>query len=327
MKKNITAALIGSGYMGKKHIEVLAELVDNIILCTTDEKAGLELKEQYNVKLYADYEEMFEKENIDFVDICLPTNLHHKAAMCAISHNVNILCEKPFASDVKQAEEIYKAAEEKGILLMVAHCKRFSKTYEYLKRCINDKRFGELVSLNLSCNSEKPSWSVGNWLADMKISGGVVVDFHIHDTDLMESYFGAPKEVLTTGNNYAISTIYNYSNGACITASSSWRNVKDFPFSYAFDAVFENAAVKMENEEAILYLDGLTKDPIKEESFSEFFESDNLYENEIKYYVYCLENKVNPDLCAPKNSVQTMLISKAEIQSLNSGNAVKVETV
>ena len=65
MKYNFTAAVIGTGYMGKKHLAAFSETVDKLIVCGNDEETGKALAEQYGCKFYADYCEMFENEKID----------------------------------------------------------------------------------------------------------------------------------------------------------------------------------------------------------------------------------------------------------------------
>ena len=69
MKYNLTAAIVGTGFMGKQYAEILCKLVDNIILCSTDEETGKALASQYGCKFYSDYDQMLQSETIDFVNI------------------------------------------------------------------------------------------------------------------------------------------------------------------------------------------------------------------------------------------------------------------
>lgn len=315
---NFTAAVIGSGYMGKKHIEILKNTVSKTVFCTTDTKTGENLAKETGLTLYSDYIEMFEKEKPDFVSICLPTPLHHKAAMAAIERGINVICEKPFAQNIKEAKEMLDAAKEKGISLMVAHCVRFSKYYEFLKRCITDKRYGNLTYLELYRHSQKPNWSVGNWLDDIKSSGGVVKDLHIHDTDIILNVLGMPKSIITNGNTTACKTTYIYPDlEASITASASWRNVSNYEFLSGFDAIFENASLKLKNKKLILNTKiGIEETPLDKEDFSDFFEEEDNVKSEILYFCDCLSKKQNTEICLPEDSYKTMLISDAELESL-----------
>lgn len=317
MRYDLTVAIIGTGFMGKQYAAILSNLVDKIILCSTDEEAGKSLSEQYQCPFYTDYHELLRKEKVDFAAICLPTHLHCEASLAAIGHGINVLCEKPFASSEEESRKMIKAADENGVLLMVAHCLRFSRSYEYLRRCINDARFGKLIYLNTYREGPKPYWSIGNWLANTALSGGVVKDLHIHDTDMIVGWLGMPKSVYTTGSTSACRTIYNFDNDISVSSSASWRDVKDIPTETGFDAVFEKACVKHQNNKLTVYIDNTNFDPIENEEFSEFFGED-FYANEIKYFCHCLVNKNLPLLCPPEDSLKTISVSCAESESLKS---------
>lgn len=317
MKYNLTVAIIGSGYMGKRHIAVLKDLVETVILCSADEEGGKALADEYDCKFYNNYIEMFENETLDFVSVCLPTHLHYQAVMKAFECGINVLCEKPFATSDTQAKEMVEAAEAKNLMLMIGHVLRFDKKYEYLKRCIEDKRFGKLVSLDLFRHTVMPSWSVDNWLADISHSGGALGDFHVHDTDMVINLLGMPKSVCTTGSALSCQTIYRYDGNVAVSASASWRAAKKFPFAAGYDAVFETACVKFDNCNGVaLYTMDSASNPLEDEAFSEFFESNAPIENEIKYFCHCLVNNLQPSLCHPSDSLRTMIINCAEAESL-----------
>lgn len=320
MKYNLTAAVIGSGYMGKTHLNILKDNVSNLILCTNDINTGKELKNTYNIKLYNDYNEMFEKEKIDFVSICLPTYIHYDAVISALNHDVNVLCEKPFSSTVKEAEEMVKLAKEKQLLLMVAHCLRFCKQYEYLKRCVSDKRFGKLLHLNLFRHGNAPSWSVDSWLNNANLSGGVVRDLHIHDTDIILNILGMPESVNTTGCSTISNTIYRYSDTSIsVTGSGSWRNTPDMPGFVGFDAIFEEGSMRFLNSKLSVHSsEGKLENPLENENFEFYYADINGNEklSEIQYFCHCLTNKLKPDVCLPEDSLKTMKISNAESESL-----------
>ncbi len=314
MKYNFTAAVIGTGYMGKKHIAVLNETVENLIICGNDEATGKALAEEYGCKFYVDYCEMFEKEKIDIVSICLPTHLHCTATLCALDHGVNVLCEKPFASNADEAAEMLKLAKEKDLLFMIGHVVRFSKNYEYIRRCVVDKRFGKLISFNASREDGTPAWSVGNWLNNAALSGGVVRDLHIHDTDMIVGLLGMPKSVFTIGNDTICRTLYKYDD-AVAYAGAAFRPIGKVPSNRGMDVVFEKAWIKVRGKNLTVYVDNDSFEPLETEEFSEFF-GDNGVQNEIRYFCHCLANGEEPLLCMPDDSLKTMTVNTAEYESL-----------
>ena len=325
MRYDLTVAIIGTGYMGKIYAEVLASLVNNMIFCSTDEQGGKALAEQYSSDFYSDYLELFETEKIDFAAICLPTHLHCRAALAAMERGISVLCEKPFASTEEEAKEMIKTAKSTGVLFMIAHCLRFSKSYEYLRRCIADERFGKLLSLNVYREHQSPRWSVDNWLHNIALSGGVVKDSHIHDTDMMIGWLGVPESVYTTGSYTSCRTVYDYGASLAASASASWRDIKSFPAESGYDALFEHACIRNCNYQVTVYTDNERFDPFEREVFSEFF-SGSIYENEIHYFCYCLVNKEYPLLCPPEDSLKTISVNCAESKSLES-HAKKIRRV
>ena len=315
MKYNLTAAIVGTGFMGKQYAEILCKLVDNIILCSTDEETGKALASQYGCKFYSDYDQMLQSETIDFVNICLPTHLHCSFSVKAMEKGINVLCEKPFASSESEALQMIRASEENRVLFMIAHCLRFSKEYEYLRRCISDGRFGKLLSFNSYRENPTPAWSVGNWLFNTAISGGIVRDLHVHDTDMIVGLLGAPEKVYTMGSEVVCRTVYNYGNGVAVSSSASWRSIDNIHNENGFDALFEKAFVKKTDGNLTVHTSTDKFDPLENEEFSEFFE-DNFYVNELKYFCHCLVTNEKPLLCLPTDSYKTIAVSCAESRSL-----------
>jgi len=326
MKYNIKAAVLGAGFMGKTHADVLKNLVDTFMVCDKNEEAGSACAEKHGAAFYTDYIEMLEKEQPDFVSVCLPTHLHHYAAMEAIKRKIPVLCEKPFAIDDAQAKEMISAAREHKVLLMVAHPLRFSPEYVFLQTAIGDNRYGKLLALNLFRHSETPVWSAGNWLLNDKQSGGVTKDLHIHETDFLVSLFGVPQAVQTHESGGFCQTQYFYDNQAVISASASWRNIAGFPFDAGFDAVFENATLRLRQKELTLYTNGKEEKLTVSSLLSEPL-TDNPYENEINYFCNCLVNQKQTDRNPPEQSLLSILVNQAELKSANSGSIQEVLVV
>lgn len=320
MNYNLTAAVIGSGYIGKRHIAAYKSLGLDIVICSNDVETGKKLADEYNTKFYEDYNEMFKKEKLDVVSVCLPTFLHYQATMAALDNNINVICEKPFTFSSDEAKEMIKKAKEKELLLMVGHCVRFMQPYEYLKRCVNDLRFGKLVFLNLFRLGSMPAWSVNNWFADAKLSGGALRDLHVHDTDIVLNVLGMPKDVYTTGTHFACNTVYDFDcENLSVTASVAWRNIKNAPGKVGFDAIFEKGSIMFSNGVLGVYTpEGEVEKPLENEMFGEFFApiGEDAIKYEIKYFCHCVVNKVYPEICPNTESLNTVIINEKETDSI-----------
>jgi len=324
MKFGLTAAVIGSGYMGEKYLEILSCLVDCLILCSNDEEKGKALAKKYNCEFYTDYNLLYNDKKPDFVCVCLPTHLHCDATVKALNSGFHVLCEKPFANSVEEAELMLNAAKKNGKTLMIGQIARFSKSYEYLKRCVSDRRFGELLYADFYRHANTPLWSVDGWLQDVSRSGGVLRDLHIHDVDVLVGLMGLPEAVYTAGGDTICRSVYNYGAGKSVSASASWRNTKNFPFYCGYDIVFENATLQNQGGEVTLYQNDTAEKPLEKESFAVFFGNDDSLFNELNYFCHIIESGSAPSLCPPEETLATMLLSHSESISLNSGKEVKI---
>lgn len=319
--------VVGTGFMGKTHLEALSRCgIVSPCICDANFENAKQLAEVYQGVAYADFEDMINKEKLDCVDICVPTPAHYPLVMRALEKNIPVLCEKPFAQTAEMAAEMVKKAKEKNCPLMVAHCLRFHKPYLFLKKAIEDKRFGELRYLNLYRHSTKPLWSVGSWLENYEISGGAVVDLHIHETDMVVFLLGVPSEVTTLGDYTQCSTLYHYKDkNLAVSAQSSWRSSCDFPFTSGFDAIFEKATVTLKGDEFTVITDEKTKmDMIETEKYPEYIQSNDFYENEIRYFI---SNVTKNDFkhCPPVESYCSTKTVLTELESMIQKKTISVE--
>src|SRR5579884_441379 len=132
----LRVGLAGCGFMGRMHAAVYAALAGaKLAACTDAEPSqnGRALAQKFEIPYYASFEEMLDKEQIDFVDICLPTFLHKEYTVAAAARRKHVFCEKPMAMTLKEADEMIEACSVAGVRLMIAHCIRFWPEYRILR--------------------------------------------------------------------------------------------------------------------------------------------------------------------------------------------------
>ena len=98
-------------------------------------------------RCYTDIDEMLEKEKLDMVDVCLPSQPHKEAAIKLLRRNINVLLEKPMALSAQDCREIIAAEERSDARLMVARCERFTAGSDYLKAAAESGIVGEPIKL------------------------------------------------------------------------------------------------------------------------------------------------------------------------------------
>ncbi|NLO82594.1 MAG: Gfo/Idh/MocA family oxidoreductase [Clostridiales bacterium] len=329
----LKAGLIGIGFMGRGHLDNYIRLeseglpVKLVAICDIDEEkfgdkfveGNIDVgKTRYDFSkytLYTDIDEMLEKEELDFVDIALPTYLHAEASIKALNKGIHVLCEKPMALTVEECRQMIEAAEKNNKKLMIAQCLRFWPEYEYLKECVETNRFGKVLSGYFFRGGSTPRWSYQNWLLKKEKSGGVILDQHVHDVDMINWLFGVPKAVSTIARNVIpgsgydiVSTRYIYDDGKVITAEDDWVLNGDFGFDMIYrvnfeggNIVFEKGAIKVNPNDGKAFVPDLPKE--------------NGYYREMKYFINALLNDTSIEVVPPESTMETIRIVRAEIES------------
>ncbi|MCL5998257.1 MAG: Gfo/Idh/MocA family oxidoreductase, partial [Chloroflexi bacterium] len=144
------------------------------------------------VARYGDAGDLIAQADVDVVDVCLPTDVHARYAIQALQQGRHVLCEKPMALTLEDAGAMVDAARTANRRLMIAQCIRFWPEYRFLRDCVQDGRYGKLLSLSLTRVGGQPGWSSRNWFLDPVRSGGPIHDLHIHDVDFVNYLLGKP---------------------------------------------------------------------------------------------------------------------------------------
>jgi hypothetical protein len=192
----LKVGIVGMGTMGWFHASRILQLPNAQLVAIADSMPErLEAKKAWQDRLaaggrpydlarmarYADASALIAQADVDVVDICLPTFLHARYAIEALQAGRHVLCEKPMALTVEQADQMIAAAQRVDRLLMVAQCIRFWPEYTFLRQQVCAETYGKLLSLNMYRMGGRPQWSWENWFLDVERSGGTILDLHIHD--------------------------------------------------------------------------------------------------------------------------------------------------
>ena len=140
-----------------------------------------ELAHTYRTRVYPDYAALL--NDVDVIDICTPTHLHHEMVLQAAAAGKHIICEKPLARTVTQAQEMIRVCRNAGVRLFVAHVVRFFPEYALAKAQVQAGKVGKPAVVRLSRGSYRPKKPSGNWFLDIEKSGGMMLDLMIHDFD------------------------------------------------------------------------------------------------------------------------------------------------
>lgn len=320
--------LIGCGFMGRMHAAVLASIpdVELVAVCSHRPEAGAaQLAEKYGVPAIYDWKEMIARQDLDVIDICLPTDLHAEVAIAAMHAGKHVFCEKPMARTVAEADAMIAASRETGRRLMIGHCIRFWSEYAELVRLMRTKELGELLSLNLTRYGEFPHWSVDGWLGEETRAGGAALDMHIHDSDFSLYLLGKPEftQSLGTLDGRGVSQIFTTAQfgRTVVHTEGGWNLPPGTPFQMSFRAVFEKGAAIYERGLLTIYCaDGTSRTP-QFVPRGQAVGGGNLsdlggYYLEWDYFLRCLQDDQPFDECTPESARDSLAYTLDEIRQV-----------
>lgn len=309
----LKVGMVGIGGISGAHIPAWNAMEETELVALCDIRP--ERLEPYpDKRRYTDYEEMLNREQLDILDICLPTYLHADYAVRAMERGIHVICEKPISLKAEDVERVYGSARRNNVKFMVAQVLRFWPEYMLLKELYDSGKYGKLLSGAMSRLGGIPKWSWDNWMADEKRSGLVPFDLHIHDLDFLVYAFGAPQNTqlhrAKRPEQDYMSVVYEFP-GFFVTTEASWY-AAPYPFTASFRFQFERAILSYEKGQCILYEEDGTVTDLTEAAEGDTgginLPKSDAYANEIRYFTDCvLENKF-PDRVKPEELSQVIQI-------------------
>lgn len=298
-------AIIGQGRMGQTHAEAWAELgLGNDIRYVCTPRPRPPLHGAPSAKFVTHLDEVLADDDVDILSVCTPTPTHRSIAIRALAAGKNVLLEKPIALTIDDAHAIAAAAADSSGVLMVAHVVRFFAGYQHLREIVSSGRVGRpraVAASRLSALARGPSW-----LDDESLSGGMLVDYAIHDFDQLNLMLGVPTAVTArpTGSDGCVETLVEYVGGGVGRVEACSR----MPPGSGF--------------ESSLQVEG----PLGSEAFRFLAETsdDKPYRRQAAYFLHCVENGVSPEVCPPEAAILALRVSLAARDSLTSGRSVQL---
>jgi predicted dehydrogenase len=327
----LKVGIIGAGFIGKKHANAYKTLnnLEIIGVSEVNEKAGRQYADEYNCAYFQDAESLVKREDIDIVDICLPTFLHEKYVIMAAEHGKHVLCEKPFTLTLESADRILEAVDKAKVTLMVAQVVRFWPEYVMIKQYYDSGKLGGIKMVYANRLAQHPNWS--DWFKDVRKSGGGLFDLHLHDVDYMRYLLGPVESVYATGKqsengawNHVV-TCMNFKSGSRACVEGAYEMTENYPFTttlravglegtidYNFSAGFNLENIGDAKSKFVYYKNGSNPEMLQ-------VEQKDPYANEIEYFVNCIAERKKPKIILPAESREVLEIMLAIQKSLETG--------
>lgn len=245
-KMKINVGIIGCGSITKtRHAPeyALNPHVNEIVYYDRNPERAAALAKKYGGRVAISQDEIMHDKTIDAISDCSANSSHHIVTSLALECGKHVLCEKPIANSIEQAEKMIFLAKKHGKYLMIAHNQRFTKTHMKAKEIIQSGILGKVLTFKTNFGHKGPEyWGVNKsnstwFFKKEKSSLGVAGDLAIHKIDLIRyllddeiyevsAYHGALDKKDETGSPIDVCDnligILKTEKGALGTASFSW---------------------------------------------------------------------------------------------------------
>ena len=202
----LKVAVIGNGGISGVHLRgySLNPDVEIYALCDINEERLNRRGDEYHVdpaRRFTDVNEMLAAcPEIEAVSVCTWNAAHAQCAIAALNAGKHVLCEKPMAMTVEEAEAMQAAAEKNNRLLMIGFVRRFGNDCAIMKDFIDKGYFGDIYA---KATYLRRKGCPGGWFGDKARSGGgPLIDLGVHIIDLCRYLMGNPKPVSVYGATF-----------------------------------------------------------------------------------------------------------------------------
>ncbi len=195
MSQTIKAAIVGTGFIGPAHLEALRRIpnVEVVALVEVNQELANEKAKQLGIPRAYVFADMLKQDDIDVVHICTPNFLHYSQAKAVLEAEKHVVCEKPLAISLQEAEDLVKIAKTTGLVNAVHFNLRYYPMVRQMKVMREKGELGEVYSI---MGSYLQDWlflqTDYNWRLEPDKSGDsrAIADIGSHLLDITEYVTG-----------------------------------------------------------------------------------------------------------------------------------------
>lgn len=195
--KKLNVAIIGQGRSGRDihgnffHSE--ANTKYNVVaIVDALEERRIRAKEEWGCDVYADYRELFGRDDIDLVVNSTFSHMHAEISIDLLEHGFNVVCEKPFGKNYEECARVVAVAEKSGKMLNVFQQSRFAPYYQKVLEIINSGKLGRPIQYSISFSGFARRW---DWQTYQGYNGGEVRNTGPHPLDQAINILGFDSDI------------------------------------------------------------------------------------------------------------------------------------
>ena len=310
----VRMAVVGLGKMGLSHLAMMGAHPEVRIEAVSDSSGYvLDVLNKYTgVRTFTDFDAMLRDVPLDAVIIATPSGLHSGMVKSALRNNLHVFCEKPFCLDLKDGEAATRMARERGLVNQVGYHNRFVGAFREVKRLLDAQAIGETTHALAEAYGPVVLKAKGpTWRTKRLEGGGCLYDYAAHPINLLNWYFGAPREVGGSVLNKVFSkdtddevcgTLF-FDGGKSAQLSVSWSDESYRKMSTKITIWGKTGRIYADRQECQVYLRDSARAPASYETgwnvryttdLSEpvwFYVRGEEYSAQLDYFVRCIEEE------------------------------------
>lgn len=325
-------SVIGGGTMGMTYARNIAKIrhVRAAGICDVNRERAERAAQVCGTNAYTDADELLSSERPDLVCVCLPTPLHKEFVGKLAGQGVHVICEKPIALDLDEADQMIEVCAQHGVRLFIGHVVRFFPAYRDAAERVKAGAIGSAGIAHFKRFGAYPEGE-GDWYRDRAKSGGVIMDLMIHDIDFARTVFGEAESVYANVSRtshpdmeYAQVTL-RFSGGRMAILEGLWG----YPgaFTTAFEIAGRQGVIRFDSSQAysrMTKVHGGEKGRAEPVQVPRSTTLHDPYHDELLHFIDCIRSGKEP-LVGVRDAYEALKIALAAEQSVRTKQPIGLE--
>lgn len=331
----LRAGLIGAGWIAGRHVAALdaSPAARLVAVCDTDLDRAAAIADPRGARVHADWRELYEREQLDLVWVCIPPLAHREVTVEALARGIHVYLEKPLSRTLDDGLAIVQAAARADAICAVGYQWHSLDLLSALRELVDGQDVGLLVGRNFGPTLGRP------WFMRRSQGGGQIFERASHNIDLQRAIAGEVVEARAVAGSVALaegsepqgaeveadaieqvgSLLLRFESGAVGAIHTAWTHAGQ-PHSYGLEVVATDATLTLElGSEPVVLRGRAGGREIRLES------AEPALDASVRRFVEAVTSGDRDRVaCTPADALATLRVALACEQALSSGAAVAV---
>ena len=206
MTDKLRIGVVGFGGFAQFAVQRFVQVpgVEIVGMAGTHRDAAVAAAARFGIPDIQEVNALIARDDVDLVYIATPPFLHHPQALAALNAGKHVICEKPLAMNLAQADELVALARSRGLLCIANLMQRYNPLFDVVAAIVNEHILGEVLHGTFENYAVDEGLPPEHWFWNRELSGGIFIEHGVHFFDLFAGWLGegqvvAAQEALRPG--------------------------------------------------------------------------------------------------------------------------------